>query len=375
MTLKGIQGSSVHHPNSLEAAGLRLSQLTKTYGDKTVLHSIDLDVQPHELVALLGPSGCGKSTALKIIGGFEQPTSGTVSIGNVDMTRTKARERGTGIVFQQYSLFPHITASQNIEFGLKVKKVGKAQRQSRSEELLALVGLEEHGGKYPHQLSGGQQQRVALARALAVAPRVLLLDEPLSALDALVRERLREEIVRIHRERGTTTVMVTHDQEEALAMADRVAVMYEGRIAQFDTPQEIYRNPEPGFVSGFIGVMNRVAPEAISETTVRLFGETLPRTAVTINPSGEVLIRPEELRIQLHDAPDDESRAIITGLTLRGGFTSVRVLLDDLDRSVRVDVPTGDAGDLRPGDRVRVRVAKRVARRGSVSEQSEGGAA
>ncbi|WP_449278401.1 ABC transporter ATP-binding protein [Leucobacter sp. GX24907] len=352
-------------PTSRTAAGLQLSQLTKTYGDKTVLHAIDLDVRPGELVTLLGPSGCGKSTALKIIGGFEQPTSGTVRIGNTDMTRTPARERGTGIVFQQYSLFPHLTAAQNIQFGLKVQKVGKAQRRARSEELLALVGLEEHGGKYPHQLSGGQQQRVALARALAVAPRVLLLDEPLSALDALVRERLREEIVRIHRERGTTTVMVTHDQEEALAMADRVAVMHEGRIAQFDIPQAVYRNPAPGFVSRFIGVMNRVRPEELTATAVRLFGETLPRSAVTIDESGEVLIRPEELRVQPKEAPDDDSRAIITDLTLRGGVTSVRVLLDDLDRSVRVDIPTGEAASLRAGDNVRVRVAKRVSRRDS----------
>ena len=335
------------------AAGLALSNLTKSYGDKTVLHSIDLDVRPGELVSLLGPSGCGKSTALKIIGGFEQPTSGIVSIAGADVTRTPARERGTGIVFQQYSLFPHITAAQNIEFGLKVQRVGRAERHARSEELLALVGLEEHGGKYPHQLSGGQQQRVALARALAVAPRVLLLDEPLSALDALVRERLREEIVRIHRERGTTTIMVTHDQEEALAMADRVAVMHEGRIAQFDTPQAIYSSPEPGFVAGFIGVMNRIRPEEVTDAGVRLFGDLLPRGAIVLDAAGEVLIRPEDLDV----VPQVDGGALITDLTLRGGFTSARVLLDDLDRSVRVDLPTGRAAELRTGDRVRVRVA------------------
>ncbi|MDH6678895.1 putative spermidine/putrescine transport system ATP-binding protein [Rhodococcus sp. LBL1] len=333
-----------------EAAGLTLSNLTKTYGDKTVLHAIDLDVRPGELVTLLGPSGCGKSTALKIIGGFEQATSGTVAIGGTDMSRTPARERGTGIVFQQYSLFPHITAAQNIEFGLKVKRVGRAERRVRSEELLALVGLEEHGGKYPHQLSGGQQQRVALARALAVAPRVLLLDEPLSALDALVRERLREEIVRIHRERGTTTIMVTHDQEEALAMADRVAVMHEGRIAQFDTPQAVYRTPAEGFVASFIGVMNRIRPEAIDSATVRLFGATFARRSVTLDNSGDVLIRPEDLDV----VPHADGGGLITDLTLRGGFTSVSVLLDDRDRRVRVDLPTGHAVGLRTGDRVQV---------------------
>ncbi|WP_280835839.1 ABC transporter ATP-binding protein [Mycolicibacterium frederiksbergense] len=320
-----------------------------------MLHAIDLDVRPGELVTLLGPSGCGKSTVLKIIGGFEQPTTGRVAIGGTEVTRTPARERGTGIVFQQYSLFPHITAAQNIEFGLKVKRVGRAERRARCAELLTLVGLEEHGGKYPHQLSGGQQQRVALARALAVEPRVLLLDEPLSALDALVRERLREEIVRIHRERGTTTIMVTHDQEEALAMADRVAVMHEGRVAQFDTPHGIYSAPEPGFVAGFIGVMNRLRPEEITATTVRVLGETLPRTQLTIDASGEVLIRPEDLEL----VAQRDGGALITDLTLRGGFTSASVLLDDLDRSVRVDLPTGRAADLRPGDRVRVSMAHR----------------
>ncbi|MFA5606573.1 MAG: ABC transporter ATP-binding protein [Leucobacter sp.] len=346
--------TGTHH---LDAHSLRLSQITKTYGDKTVLHSIDLDVKPGEFVSLLGPSGCGKSTALKIIGGFEAATSGTVQIGGADMTRIKAKDRGTGIVFQQYSLFPHLTAGQNIEFGLKVKRMPKSERRSRVEELLAMVGLEEHGGKYPHQLSGGQQQRVALARALAVEPRILLLDEPLSALDAKVRERLREEIVRIHRDRGTTTIMVTHDQEEALAMADRVAVMNAGRIAQFDTPHAIYSAPEPEFVADFIGVMNRLTPEQVTETSVRLLGEVLPRAAVTLAIDGDVLIRPEDLEI----SAQTDGGGLITDLTLRGGFTSVNVLLHDLEHHVRVDMPTGTAAALRTGDRVRVSPSLRMA--------------
>ncbi|MBK0418667.1 ABC transporter ATP-binding protein [Leucobacter sp. CSA1] len=338
-----------------EAHSLELTDLLKVYGDKTVLRSIDLDVRPGEFVSLLGPSGCGKSTALKIIGGFERATSGTVHIGGVDMTRTPAKDRGTGIVFQQYSLFPHITAAQNIEFGLKVRRIGKAERAARVEELLAMVGLEEHGGKYPHQLSGGQQQRVALARALAVAPRILLLDEPLSALDAKVRERLREEIVRIHRDRGTTTIMVTHDQEEALAMADRVAVMHEGEIVQFDTPHEIYANPEPDFVAGFIGVMNRLVPEQVTGTSVRIFGEILSRDAVTIDAGGVLLMRPEDLEIEART----DGRDLVTDLTLRGGVTSATVLLEDLAQSVRVDISTGRATELSTGDRVRVSVARR----------------
>nr|WP_245190240.1 ABC transporter ATP-binding protein [Leucobacter exalbidus] len=333
---------------------MSLTGVSKTYGDKTVLRAIDLDVRPGELVSLLGPSGCGKSTALKIIGGFERADAGRVTIGNTDVTQLPARSRGTGIVFQQYSLFPHITAAQNIEFGLKVQRMARPERRSRVEELLALVGLEEHGAKYPHQLSGGQQQRIALARALAVAPRVLLLDEPLSALDALVRERLREEIVRIHRERGTTTIMVTHDQEEALAMADRVAVMNEGRIAQFDTPQAIYRSPEPGFVAGFIGVMNRVTPRFITSTEVRLFGSTVPRASVTVTADGAVLMRPEDLEL----TSQIDGGGLVTDITLRGGLTSATVMLADLEHSVRVDLPTSRATALRTGDRVRVTLAR-----------------
>ena len=340
-------------PSIQKPEGLALSGVTKVYGDKVVLRAIDLDVQPGELVSLLGPSGCGKSTALKIIGGFERPEAGTVMIGGADVTAMPAKSRGTGIVFQQYSLFPHITAAQNIEFGLKVQRVGRLERQERVEELLAMVGLSEHGAKYPHQLSGGQQQRVALARALAVAPRVLLLDEPLSALDALVRERLRDEIVRIHRERGTTTIMVTHDQEEALAMADRVAVMNEGRIAQFDTPQAIYRSPEAGFVASFIGVMNRVTPDEVTTERVRLFGTAVPRTSVTMAADGTVMVRPEDLEL----VPQIDGGGLITDLTLRGGLTSATVVLADLEHSVRVDIPTGRALALRPGDRVRVALA------------------
>lgn len=336
--------------------GLSLAGVTKMYGDKTVLRAIDLDVRPGELVTLLGPSGCGKSTALKIIGGFERPDAGRVQIGGTDVTQLPARSRGTGIVFQQYSLFPHITAAQNIEFGLKVQRKGRAERSARVNELLGLVGLEEHGAKYPHQLSGGQQQRIALARALAVAPRVLLLDEPLSALDALVRERLRDEIVRIHRERGTTTIMVTHDQEEALAMSDRVAVMNEGRIAQFDTPQAIYRSPEPGFVANFIGIMNRVVPRFLTAADVRLFGSTVPRAQVTIDADGMVLLRPEDLEL----SSQVDGGGLVTDLTLRGGLTSATVMLSDLEHSVRVDLPTSRAIALRTGDRVKVSLARPV---------------
>ncbi|GAA2178629.1 ABC transporter ATP-binding protein [Leucobacter tardus] len=341
------------HSHDHDPRGLILSDLTKTYGGKTVLHGVDLAVQPGEFVSLLGPSGCGKSTALKIIGGFEPATAGSVRIGGVDLTRVPAKRRGTGIVFQQYSLFPHLTAAQNIEFGLKVRREPKAARRRTVDDLLALIGLEPHAARYPHQLSGGQQQRVALARALAVEPNVLLLDEPLSALDARVRERLRDEITRIHRERGTTTIMVTHDQEEALAMADRVAVMHEGRIAQFATPETIYSSPEAGFVAGFIGVMNRVAPDEVTADTVHVFGSGIPRDRVTLDEFGQALFRPENLTVE----PSTAGRSIITDLTLRGGLTSATVLLSGLEQSVRVDLPTGQAARLQRGDRVDVGIA------------------
>ncbi|QIM15332.1 ABC transporter ATP-binding protein [Leucobacter insecticola] len=330
-------------------SGLSLSAVSKNFGEKQVLCGVELHVRPGELITLLGPSGCGKSTALKIIGGFEQPTSGRVSINDVDVTDTPARRRGAGIVFQQYSLFPHLTAEQNVEFGLKVRRIPRQERKERVAELLDLVGLVEHSQKYPHQLSGGQQQRIALARALVVAPAVLLLDEPLSALDAIVRDRLRDEIVRIHRERGTTTIMVTHDQEEALAMSDRVAVMHAGRIVQLGTPQEIYRRPESSFVADFIGTMNRVTPETITDTSVRVFGNVVARSEVTIDAAGKILIRPEDLRV----VPGGASGKIVD-VTLRGGFTSL--YLDTVQQVVplRVDIPTGRAGEFRIGEYVGV---------------------
>ncbi len=223
-----------------------------------------------EFVSFLGPSGCGKTTTLRMIAGFERPTSGTITVGDKDITNKPPNQRDVGMVFQSYALFPNMTVADNIGFGLKVRKKPKADIDKRVTELLGLIHLEDRGGRYPWQLSGGQQQRIALARALAIEPQVLLLDEPLSALDAKIRIVLRKEIRAIQRQLGITTVYVTHDQEEALSLSDRVVVMSDGRIEQIGTPSQIYNFPSTAFVASFVGTLNLVNAHVIDASTGRL---------------------------------------------------------------------------------------------------------
>ena len=234
-------------------ARVALEGIGKSFGAALVLRDVSLAMGEGELVSLLGPSGCGKTTLLRILAGFERPDAGRVMVDGEDLGELAPNRRAMGMVFQAYSLFPNMTARQNVAFGLRVRGTARGEQARRAATLLDLVGLSAHAEKYPRQLSGGQQQRVALARALAIEPRVLLLDEPLSALDAQVRVQLREEIRRVQVRTGVTTVFVTHDQEEALSISDRVAVMHEGRIRQLDTPSRIYREPADGFVAGFVG--------------------------------------------------------------------------------------------------------------------------
>jgi putative spermidine/putrescine transport system ATP-binding protein len=248
-------------PATERGTAVEFRGLRRTYGSAHALDGLDLALRPGELLALLGPSGCGKTTALRLLAGFDTPTSGQVLIGGRDVTGVPASKRDTGMVFQAYSLFPTMTAAENVAFGLRMRRVGAAERSRRAAELLEVVGLGERGGSYPHEMSGGQQQRVALARALAVSPSVLLLDEPLSALDARVRVQLRDEIRRVQLTEGITTLFVTHDQAEALAVADRVAVLNKGRLEQVDTPQEVYTRPATEFVAEFVGVTNHVPVE------------------------------------------------------------------------------------------------------------------
>ena len=241
-----------------EGTSVSLRELTRAFGAARALDGMSLEIAPGELVALLGPSGCGKTTALRIVAGFETADTGEVLIDGKDVSGRPAAKRDMGMVFQSYSLFPNMSALDNVGFGLRMRKASGTVRRQKAGELLEMVGLSAQAGQFPHQLSGGQQQRVALARALAIEPRVLLLDEPLSALDAKVRLQLREQIRTLQQRLGTTTLFVTHDQEEALSMADRVGVMRAGRLEQVAAPDELYDRPATAFVAEFVGTMNRL---------------------------------------------------------------------------------------------------------------------
>jgi iron(III) transport system ATP-binding protein len=276
---------------------LQIDRLSKMFGDFTALDKVSLDVYEGEFICFLGPSGCGKTTFLRAIAGLDIQTSGTVSQTGKDISALPPSERDFGIVFQSYALFPNLTSEKNIAFGLENQKVGKTEVTRRVAELLELVGLSDQGKKYPAQLSGGQQQRIALARALATSPGLLLLDEPLSALDAKVRAYLRHEMKALQRRLGVTTVMVTHDQEEALTMADRIVVMNQGVIEQIGTPTEIYREPNTLFVADFIGAMNQMEGKAGSENNVTIGNVTFTSRDHELQPDTPVIvaIRPEDI--------------------------------------------------------------------------------
>ena len=236
---------------------LSLSKISKQFGEVAVVQDFNLDIEKGEFVSFLGPSGCGKTTTLRMVAGFENPTSGRIILDGLDITDKAPNQRNVGMIFQAYALFPNMTVAQNISFGLRIHKEPDSLVKERMADMLALTRLEQHANKYPYQLSGGQQQRVALARALANHPQVLLLDEPLSALDAKIRISLRSEIRAIQKKLGITAIFVTHDQEEALSISDRVVVMYEGRVEQVGTPFEIYNFPQTAFVASFVGTLNK----------------------------------------------------------------------------------------------------------------------
>jgi putative spermidine/putrescine transport system ATP-binding protein len=243
-------------PLASETPDIRLSGLRKTYGEVVAVDSVDLEIARGEFFTMLGPSGSGKTTTLRLIAGFERPDAGSIELAGSDVSRLPPYDRPVNTVFQDYALFPHMTVQQNVEYGLRVKKVATAERRSRAEEVLGVVRLEGYGDRKPAQLSGGQRQRVALARAIVNRPQVLLLDEPLGALDLKLRQEMQVELKRIQQEVGITFVYVTHDQEEALTMSDRVAVFNRGRIEQIGPPAEVYEHPSSEFIAGFVGVSN-----------------------------------------------------------------------------------------------------------------------
>jgi putative spermidine/putrescine transport system ATP-binding protein len=334
--------------------GVRLEGLTRRYGSVVALDGLDLDIVGGEFIALLGPSGCGKTTALRAIAGFDRPDGGRVLLDGRDITDVPANKRDMGMVFQAYSLFPNLTVAENVAFGLRVRRRARTERSGRATELLELVGLADRGNRYPHQLSGGQQQRVALARALAVAPQVLLLDEPLSALDAQVRVQLREEIRRIQLELGTTTVFVTHDQAEALSVADRVGVMRSGRLEQIASPDELYERPATAFVAEFVGTMNRLPATRVGGE-VEVLGTRRPVWGAAPS-SGPVvaLVRPEALLVEAEPAGGGR---VITR-TFSGATTRLAIVLPD-GTEVRVDVASATSQELVPGTAVAVRLTER----------------
>jgi iron(III) transport system ATP-binding protein len=313
---------------------LRIQDLTKRFGEFTALDRVSLDVHEGEFVCFLGPSGCGKTTLLRAIAGLDPQTSGRIEQAGRDVSALPASKRDFGIVFQSYALFPNLTASKNVAYGLENARLGKARILARVRELLEMVGISEQGDKYPAQLSGGQQQRVALARALATSPGLLLLDEPLSALDAKVRVHLRHEIRQLQRRVGVTTIMVTHDQEEALTIADRIVVMNHGVIEQVGTPIEIYRRPASAFVADFIGVMNFMPAVVLRPGAVQLGGLEL---ACDIDgfPAGTALtlaIRPEDIRVQSVTGSEENAVTVtIKAMEFLGSFFRVDLAGDALD--------------------------------------------
>jgi putative spermidine/putrescine transport system ATP-binding protein len=336
---------------------LTLSGVTRRFKDTVALNALNLDVAQGELVALLGPSGCGKTTALRIIAGLDRPDEGQVLVGGQNVTQLPPNKRNMGMVFQSYSLFPNLTAAENVAFGLAMRNQNKKARMTRAAELLELVGLPKHAKRFPHQLSGGQQQRVALARALAFEPDLLLLDEPLSALDAQVRANLRDEIRALQLKTGTTTIFVTHDQEEAMAMSDRVAVMNSGKIAQIAAPDDLYHNPADEFVAGFVGQMNRI-PVRIEGHQMVLLGAANDFRSDWAGASDKplALVRPEDL--QVSNATVGSGNARVLARSFLGPLSKVSLQLVD-GTEVSAVMTSANSMDFVPGTGVTVQAAKR----------------
>lgn len=343
-------------------AFLELIDIAKYFGNVAAINNVTLPIQQGEFLTLLGPSGCGKTTLLRMVAGFETPDSGSILLNGEEIVGRPANKRPMGMVFQSYALFPHMTAEQNIAFGMQMQRKSREHIKQRCAELLELVGLGELGSRYSHQMSGGQQQRVALARALAVEPQVLLLDEPLSALDAKVRISLRNEIRRIQQQLKMTAIYVTHDQEEALSMSDRIAVMAKGKIEQLDTPEKIYSDPQTAFSATFVGNSNqfRGSIESASQGISRIGGSEqrisfVPQPQLHDGENILIVVRPEDITVKHQSAEAENSSNAITGeielRTFLGPFTRLHVRIDR-ETLLTADIPNQQAHEYQTGQTV-----------------------
>ncbi|HSB88605.1 MAG TPA: ABC transporter ATP-binding protein [Anaerolineales bacterium] len=314
-------------------AFLSIQHASKNYGSAVAVEDFNLEIEKGELVSFLGPSGCGKTTTLRMVAGFEVPSSGKIELSGVDITSRPPNQRNVGMVFQAYALFPNMTVADNVGFGLKVANKPTADIRRRTDEMLTLIRMPQLGDRYPYQLSGGQQQRVALARALAIQPSVLLLDEPLSALDAKIRVELRSEIRRIQQQLGITTIYVTHDQEEALSISDRIVVMSAGRMEQVGTPFEIYNFPKTAFAASFVGTLNQLRCTVVDADQAKLAfdGQTFTAAAPIRAAKGASVVaalRPEELHIGRFDG-ENQLTGTVEAVTFLGGIVRIRLALGE----------------------------------------------
>ena len=335
---------------------VEIEGVTRTFGSTVALDDVTLQIHTNEFFALLGPSGCGKTTLLRTLAGFEVPDSGAILLGGVDLVALPPHRRPVNLMFQSYALFPHMNVAKNVAYGLERERLPKDQVRERVDSVLETVGLSELRGRRPKQLSGGQRQRVALARAIVKRPKLLLLDEPLSALDRKVRAEMQLELKRLQHEVGITFIVVTHDQEEAMSMADRIAVMNEGQVQQVAPPVELYQRPANMFVSDFIGTSNRFTgtakPQGVAVTGLGL----LPAVTTSVSPdsSAHLVIRPEDLTVASVDSPDGGlMQGSIAEVVFTGGQTTLAITVAGHQRPVLATIPR--ASDLRRGDDVWLR--------------------